>query len=254
MQKKAYAKVNIFLKIVGTRGDYHELISRFYRIDSLYDIVSFVQTDAGRFEILGCDHITRENNTLYKAFCALNHATNNPEIIQFFETHSVRIEKNIPEQAGLGGGSSDAAAFMLLCNDVLDLRLSKQRLIEIAMEVGADVAFFVTEYKSANVSGIGEVIEPFEDCELDLQLLTPKIACSTPQIYKQFRKNHLDTIDITAANSFKNLDSLTLLQNYTPEELNDLFAPALKLHPQLSEHRAPRHFFSGSGSTLFSLA
>lgn len=253
MKQKAYAKVNIFLKIVGLRENYHELISRFYRVENLYDEIEFVKNKTKRFEILGCEGVKREDNTLYKAFCALNHATNNPLIIDFFYEHSVKVTKNIPSYAGLGGGSSDAATFMLMCNEILDLRLRKEQLIDIAMQIGADVAFFVSGYKSANVSGIGEVIEHFEDDDLNIKVFTPNIECSTPQIYKQFRKNHLQSIDIALAEYLKNTRSIDVINNFNIYELNDLFAPAIEIHPKLKQYIKQKNLFSGSGSSFFEL-
>ena len=253
MEQKAYAKVNIFLKIMGTRGNYHELLSRFYRVDTLYDRIEFVKTDAKRFEIVGMDDVVREHNTIYKAFCALNYATNNPVIIDFFDQYSVKVTKNIPSFAGLGGGSSDAATFMLMCNEILDLRLSQKQLLEIALTIGADVCFFVSGFKSANVSGIGEVIEPFEDDALAIKTYTPPIACSTPKIYTEFRQNYLQTIDPTLALHLKTLKSKEILKSYDPFALNDLLAPALQLNPSLNEYMQPNRYFSGSGSSFFSL-
>jgi len=253
VKQKAYAKVNIFLKIVGTRGNYHELVSRFYRLENLYDEIEFVKTDAKRFEIIGMDDVIREQNTIYKAFCALNYATANPTIIDFFDTYSVKVTKNIPSFAGLGGGSSDAATFMLMCNEILDLRLSKQRLIEIAMQIGADVAFFASQNKSANVSGIGEIVEAFDDDDLIIQTITPDIECSTPKIYAEFRKNRMQTIDPASAMHLRTLKSKEILSAYDCYALNDLLLPAINLNPELKEYIAPNRFFSGSGSSFFEL-
>ncbi|MGM0622747.1 MAG: 4-(cytidine 5'-diphospho)-2-C-methyl-D-erythritol kinase [Campylobacterota bacterium] len=253
MEQKAYAKVNIFLKITGTRDSYHELLSRFYRVDTLYDRIEFVKTDAKRFEILGMDDVVREHNTIYKAFCALNYATNNPMIIDFFDQYSVKVTKNIPSFAGLGGGSSDAATFMLMCNEILDLRLSQKQLQHIALQIGADVCFFISGFKSANVSGIGEIIEPFEDDDFSLEIFTPPIACSTPKIYKEFRQNHLQSIDPSLALHLKKLKSREILESYGAFALNDLLAPALQLNPSLKEYVKPQRYFSGSGSSFFSL-
>jgi len=253
MKQKAYAKVNIFLKIVGIRGNYHELVSRFYRIDSLYDEIEFIKNDASRFEIIGCEGIKREENTIYKAFCALNEATNNPELIDFFYNHSVKVTKNIPSFAGLGGGSSDAATFMLMCNRYIDLRLSRERLLQIALQIGADVAFFVSGYKSANVEGVGELIEEFEDDELKFQIITPPIQCSTAKVYAQFRKNYLPKIDKSLAYKLKSLKSGEILKQFRYNELNDLLQPAIELYPSLREYSAHNRYFSGSGSSFFNL-
>ena len=111
MERKSYAKVNIFLKIAGKRDNYHELVSRFVRVHSLYDVISFVKTNKKAFEIIGDFGCKLESNTVYKAYNLLK-AYDGVE--EYFLTHSVKVEKNIPEFAGLGGGSSNAATFLIM--------------------------------------------------------------------------------------------------------------------------------------------
>ena len=89
-----------------------------------------------------------ETNTVHKAYKLLEKYDG---VKEFFENHSVEIEKNIPEFAGLGGGSSNAATFLIMANKYCKLNLSKHELSEIAVNIGADVPFFVYEYDSANV-------------------------------------------------------------------------------------------------------
>ena len=254
MKQKAFAKVNIFLKIIGTRDNYHEILSRFYRVDDLYDEIEFVKTDAKRFEIIGCNGIKREENSIYKAFCALNFYTQNPQIIEFFDRYSVKVTKNIPSFAGLGGGSSDCATFLKMCNDILDLRLSLTQLCEIGATIGADVAFFIKGFKSANVSGIGEIIEEFNDDDLKFDIFTPNVKCSTPIVYKTFRNYFLDKIDEPLAYKLKYLKSKEILQKFDIYQLNDLLHPALKSYPKLKDYIKDGYFFSGSGSSFFKVS
>ena len=158
---RAYAKVNIFLKITGTRGDYHEIVSRFMRVDSLYDELCFVPKDTQEFEILGDFECETQQNTIYKAYMALRKFISSKSLEKLMRTHAINVAKKIPAFAGLGGGSSDAATYLKMCNEVLHLGLSQNELAQIGLNVGADVPFFVYGYKSANVSGIGEVVEEF---------------------------------------------------------------------------------------------
>ena len=108
---QAHAKVNIFLKITGHKEGYHTLMSRFVRVDDLYDTIEFVPCECESFTIEGCDDIPLESNTVYKAYKALNDHTGDLDILNFFYRHKVVVTKRIPAQAGLGGGSSDAAAY-----------------------------------------------------------------------------------------------------------------------------------------------
>ena len=108
---RAYAKVNIFLKITGVRGDYHTLSSRFMRVNHLFDTLWFEPKSTPEFEIRGNFDCEVHSNTIYKAYKYLQSVTRSDNLSSFFENHAVCVEKNIPSFAGLGGGSSDAATF-----------------------------------------------------------------------------------------------------------------------------------------------
>ena len=253
---KAYAKVNIFLKITGTRDGYHEIISRFMRVDSLYDELSFVPKDSfgGKSEnfcILGDFTCEVQDNTIYKAYFALKKATNSEQLEKLMRTHGVKVEKSIPAFAGLGGGSSDAATYLKMCNEVLHLGLSTNELALIGLEVGADVPFFIYGYASANVSGIGEVVEEFKEESLDFELYTPDIKISTPKVYQVYREDFYNPIDGFERDSLKRTDSKTILQQMDVHEANDLFAPALQEYKDLKQYFKPGFHFSGSGSSFF---
>ncbi|WP_187647878.1 4-(cytidine 5'-diphospho)-2-C-methyl-D-erythritol kinase [Nitrosophilus labii] len=252
MKTKAHAKVNIFLKIVGTRGDYHELISRFVKIKELYDVIEFIPGNFEKFTIEGCEGIKREENLIYKAFIKLNEYTQNPAIIEFFYYHKVVVKKRIPQGGGLGGGSSDAAAFMKLCNDVIDLRLSIKRLSEIGATIGADIPFFIYDYESANVSGVGEIIEKFEEEVPDIELKFIDERCDTARVYKNYREKFMKIFEIELSNELKNLPSYKILTKISPLKANDLYKSAIDLCPKLDSFK-DRWFLSGSGSTLFKL-
>jgi 4-diphosphocytidyl-2-C-methyl-D-erythritol kinase len=254
MTIKAYAKVNIFLKIVGTRGSYHELLSRFMRVDSLYDTITFEKKEkpCKEFELKGEFSCDIEKNTIYKAYQLLLEQLQNKNLELFFETHRVVVEKKIPEFAGLGGGSSNAASFLNLTNEVLSLRIKQNELANLGAKIGADVPFFIYNFKSANVSGIGEVVEEFKEEQLKIKTITPDIACDTAKVYTKYRENYLDTIKVDFAKELAVLNSKEILQNYDAKELNDLFEPAKELYPKLKEYHKPNWFFSGSGRTFFS--
>ncbi|DAB29621.1 MAG TPA: 4-(cytidine 5'-diphospho)-2-C-methyl-D-erythritol kinase [Sulfurimonas sp. UBA12504] len=248
---KAYAKVNIFLKITGSRGAYHEIISRFMRVANLYDMLSFVPKTSEKFEILGDFSCTTEQNTIYKAYFALKCATESASLEKLMRTHAVRVNKAIPAFAGLGGGSSDAATYLKMCNEVLHLGLSLRELAEIGLKVGADVPFFIYGYDAANVSGIGEIVEEFEEDLLELETFTPKVEISTPKVYASYRENFYKPIDIKTIEFFKKTKSKDILKSMSANEANDLFAPALQEYKELKNHYQYGWHFSGSGSSFF---
>ena len=221
---KSFAKINVFLKVVGTRGNYHEILSRFVLCEQLFDEIYFERSNSFAIE---CDNKEIKENIIQKAIDELKKAGFSNELDEFFSSHKIIINKQIPIGAGLGGGSSNAATFLLMVNDELNLHIKRENLMQIASKIGADVAFFVSGYKAANVSGVGEIIEDFDDEVPNLNIFTPNVFCSTPMVYQEFRSNFLQYIDVNAAKKMQNLKSKELLEIYKNEELNDLFAHAL---------------------------
>ncbi len=253
---KAYAKVNIFLKITGKREQYHEIISRFMKVENLYDELSFIEKeklDANEFQIIGDFSCQTEQNTIYKAYIALKEATDSKKLEQLMQTHAIKVEKKIPAFAGLGGGSSDAATYLKMCNEVLELGLSDTELAMIGLKVGADVPFFIYGYKSANVSGIGEIVEEFEEELLDIETYTPEVKISTPKVYTIYREDFYHPIDGVKTQELKEISSENALQKMSPEEANDLFEPALKGYQELKKYHKAGYHFSGSGSSFFKI-
>lgn len=245
---KSFAKINVFLKVVNTRGNYHEILSRFVLCEQLFDEIYFERSNSFAIE---CDNKEIKENIIQKAIDELKKVGFSNELDEFFSSHKIIINKQIPIGAGLGGGSSNAATFLLMVNDELNLNIKRENLMQIASKIGADVTFFVSGYRAANVSGIGEIIEEFDDEVPNLNIFTPNVFCSTPMVYQEFRSNFLQYIDVNAAKKMQNLKSKELLEIYKNEELNDLFAPCFKLYPQMNEFRDK--FLSGSGSSVFSI-
>ncbi|MDL0087926.1 4-(cytidine 5'-diphospho)-2-C-methyl-D-erythritol kinase [Campylobacter gastrosuis] len=242
---RSFAKINLFLKVVGTRANYHEIASRFILFEKIFDEISF---ERGDFEIKSNVKINGENIIL-RAISELKKSGFKNELDEFFSTHKIVINKQIPMGAGLGGGSSNAATFLNLVNQTLNLKISKDDLIKIGAKIGADVAFFLSGFKCANVGGIGEIVSEFDDFVPDLEIFTPDIFCDTPSVYKKFRSDFMQNINVNLTNKFLTLKNSELLENFTNHELNDLLAPCVSLYPEISEYK--NMFLSGSGSTLF---
>lgn len=247
----AFAKVNIFLKITGKRGDYHTISSRFVRVNSLYDTLWFEEKEKSDFEIKGNFNCPIKDNTIYKAYSALLEATKSEQLIAWMQTHTLCVEKRIPSFAGLGGGSSDASTFLHMCNDILELGLTKETLAKIGAKVGADVPFFVYGYPSANVSGIGEIVESFTEPSLEFEINTPNIDIRTPTVYQYYRQNLYSPISEHEAHRLEQTASIDILRSMSPKEANDLYPSALGCYSELCEQEG--WFFSGSGSSFFRL-
>ncbi|MEA3513776.1 MAG: 4-(cytidine 5'-diphospho)-2-C-methyl-D-erythritol kinase [Campylobacterota bacterium] len=252
ISKKSYAKVNVFLKISGKRGDYHEIISRFVKVQNLYDTISFEKGNFNEFTLEGDFGCETKKNTIFKAYEELYSMYEN--LREIFMNYKVVVQKRIPEFAGLGGGSSNAAVFMIMLNEMVNLNLSKDELANIGVKIGADVPFFIYEYDSANVTGIGEKVEKFDEDVLDIQTFTPKIECNTKAIFTEFRKNFYKEISEDDSKKLLSTKSKELFQNINSKEANDLYEPALSIYEDLmpENFNLPKHsFFSGSGSSFF---
>ncbi len=249
MTRKSYAKVNIFLKIAGKRGNYHELVSRFVRVHSLYDTISFKKQECKEFTLIGNFGCETKSNTIYKAYELLKNISSSVE--EYFRNHYIVVDKKIPEFAGLGGGSSNAAIFMLMVNEVCNLKLSKDELCSLALKVGADVPFFVYEYDSANVTGIGEIVEKFDEPTLDIEVVTPDIKCNTGKIFNSFRTKFYKEIKSRNKNKLLVLNSKDILKRLDPFEANDLLNPAIDSYFELNKFIKGNFYFSGSGSSFF---
>lgn len=245
---RSCAKINVFLKITGVRDGYHELASRFVLVESLYDELVFTKKNAKKFTLEGDFGCELHQNTIYKAYEALKDAVPSGELERFFTSHTVEVEKHIKEGSGLGGGSSNAAAFLNLCNETLELGLTLDTLAKIGESVGADVPFFVYGYKSANVSGIGEVVEDFDEPHEDYGIVTPEVCCDTKKVYKAFRERFFKTAE---EQIWFDKGSTEVLKETSALDANDLLAPALHLYPELQGFVEQGMYMSGSGSSFF---
>ncbi|WP_121022065.1 4-(cytidine 5'-diphospho)-2-C-methyl-D-erythritol kinase [Helicobacter vulpis] len=249
-------KVNIFLKITGFEGGYHLLNSRLVLVQNSFKDCIEVRC-ADRFALKGDFDCALQDNTLYKALQALKshleHKKTPPALLQLLDRLKIEVEKHIPTQAGFGGGSADAGGLLRELNTHLNLGLSLQELYGIGARVGSDVNFFISGLECAHVSHFGEVVEPFADTPLELELLNPNIACKTPEVYRAFAQTQPTPLDFA---TLQRTPSIVLLQTHSRAVLNDLLKPALKIAPDLKEVEArlgTRWFFSGSGGGFFAL-
>ena len=252
---KAYAKVNIFLKVTGKRGAYHEIVSRFMLVKDLYDELKFVKKEnpSDKFIIDGDFSCTIEQNTIHKAYIALKEYTNSKSLEKLMQEYLIDVKKSIPAFAGLGGGSSDAATYLMMCNEILELSLSLDELAKIGLKVGADVPFFIYGYESANVAGIGEIVEKFDEKALRFDIYTPDVKISTPKVYKRYRESFYNPITKEEEERLKCIRSKDVFRSMDPKEANDLFKPALYEYKELESYFQDGYYFSGSGSSFFKM-
>ncbi|MGL2431938.1 4-(cytidine 5'-diphospho)-2-C-methyl-D-erythritol kinase [Helicobacter pylori] len=255
---EVYPKVNVFLKILHKEGAYHKLISRMCLVkDKLKDIISV--KNALSFSLKGDFDCPLEENSLFKALQVLKkflaQKNSSHSVIKSLDTLAIEVEKNIPTQAGLGGGSADAGGLLYHLNQMFDCRLSLKELYTMGSLVGADTNFFISQHKSANATSYGEVIENFEEEPLEdrLEIYAPNhVSCSTKAVYQAYK---IETC-FSQAKEWLKKTSLECLKTYDRSELNDLLKPALRANPALKDiesQLSKEWFFSGSGSAFFRL-
>jgi len=179
---KAYAKLNLYLDIIRLREDgYHELDMIMQEVE-LADILTF--TPAAELTVQ-CPGVPMEKNLTFRAARSFYAAAN------LREGMLISIEKHIPSEAGMGGGSSDAACVLKTLNKIYGFPLSAEQLTELALALGADVPFALFG-KTARAQGIGEILSPIENrlCTHYLIVKPPKgvptgqafrLADETPQ-------------------------------------------------------------------------
>lgn len=194
----APAKINLFLDIRGKRSDGYHIVSMVMQSISLYDEITVIATNDGEIKISCSDDKIPidENNTVYKAV----------ELF-FAETEKenkgieVRIKKNIPSEAGLGGGSTDAAAVLHALNKMYDTELSCKELAEIGADIGADVPFCVYG-GTMTAGGIGTILSPLPDlAECYLVIVKPDIGICTKTAYEKS--------DLPEFSAIKGMDKIT---------------------------------------------
>ena len=171
------AKLNLMLHITSQRDDgYHNLETAFQIID-LADEITIELTDNHQIKrIFGNEDIPEQDDLLIKAAKLLKQHSG----IDFGV--NIGIDKKIPSGGGLGGGSSNAATVLLALNKMLDINLSKNELLTLGTQLGADVPIFIFG-KSAWAQGIGEQLKPLKLPKKHFLVLHPKVFVSTRQLF-----------------------------------------------------------------------
>lgn len=243
---KANAKINLTLDILGKREDGYHLVDMIMQTISLFDTVSVIKTDSG-IRVLSSDNaLGGEEDITYKA-----------AKLFFEETKinggaQIEIEKCIPVAAGLGGGSTDAAAVLVLLNRLYENPLTVKELEKIAVKLGADVPFFLYG-GTILVGGIGEVFEKLPDMpNCHLVIAKKGVKPSTKKMY-----NVIDNTDVSdyrpdniAAKSAIEKSNLNILC----QNINNVFSAAWEsdeIALIMKECGALSVSLSGSGPSYF---
>jgi len=248
---RAYAKINLGLRILGKRADgYHDIETILHRID-IYDELSFSKSETISLETDAPEIPSGEENLCIRG-------------ARLLSSHSgakggarISLRKKIPAGAGLGGGSSDAAATLLGLNELWGLDLKHEELHRLAAQLGSDVPYFVRK-GTAYAAGRGEILEYFPlKLPYWIVVMYPNIHVSTAWAYQQVRIEKSDRKDDLRDNLVDNLHDGEILKQLIR---NDFEPVVFRAHPELSEikqeyyeHGALFAQMSGSGSSMYGL-
>lgn len=242
---QAPAKINRFLHIVGQREDGYHLLQTVFQLIDLHDDISLTLSHDGCVQrTAGPDNIPAEDDLVVRAAKLLQ------DYSQTKQGCTIQVEKRIPMGAGLGGGSSDAAATLWGLNELWDLQLSRQELMDLGVKLGADVPFFLFG-QNAFAEGIGELLQAVSLPESCFLLVYPKVHIPTVDVFKDpnLTRNH-PTVTISDFIDSPNLEQFgrndceeVVIQKY--QEV----AAVLNWLRQQAPQSSPR--MSGSGSSVF---
>ena len=242
---EAPAKLNLSLRVLRRREDgFHDIDSLMVRLPGLCDRLSFRPADADAFTCDDPSVPADGSNLVIKALAAYRAATG------FAEPLAIHLEKRVPHGAGLGGGSSDAAATLRAVNRLNGESLDTAKLMEIAATLGSDIPFFLGP-AVARATGRGEAISDAASLPaLTVLLLKPGFGVATPDAYKRWTDS-------------RELPGISYGPQVFPwgELVNDLERPVFQKHLFLAEVKAwlmaragvAGALMSGSGSTMFAV-
>jgi 4-diphosphocytidyl-2-C-methyl-D-erythritol kinase len=245
MQVLAPAKINLSLKILGRRNDgFHEIDTLIAPI-SLYDEIRIDKGRLGKGIEFRCDNPSvpqgGDNLAVRAAKAFFEAAKIDPAV-------SIELKKKIPNGAGLGGGSSDAASVLLALNKLFDVKLSREALAEMAAPIGSDVPFFIFQ-SAARCEGRGEIVTPVKlQRQFSILLLKPAFAVSTAWAYSRWQHSREVPGIRYEAQEFGGQTFANDLERPVFEKF--VFLVQLKMW-LLSQSEVGAALMSGSGSTMF---
>lgn len=259
----ARAKINLGLQVLSKRADgFHDINTVFFKT-GLYDELEFEPASDIILECTPDLGIRPTENLVYRAALLLkDYAEKNNLLKKSLVSNStgakIRVRKHIPSGAGLGGGSSDAAAALLALKELWQIDISHYELHMLATLLGSDVPFFLKDGAAVG-TGRGEILEYFElALPWWLVIVYPNIHVNTGEAYAALQRTHAEkkSIDFKTIlqNSFKNTELLK--ENI----VNDFEDVVFKKHPEIAEIKNALYEFgavfalmSGSGSSVFGL-
>ena len=248
---KTSAKLNLFLKINGlTSNNYHDMTMINQSVD-LYDFITVTKGKNG-IKIQDNTFINQDSNLVYKAAKLINDEITKIDV-------DIKLDKNIPMQAGLGGGSGDAAGIIAALDILFDLKIDEANKIELAKKIGADVPFCLFG-GSKCVRGIGEVIDDVICDDFLYIIIKPSENMPTKEAFTLFdkhgkTKDKLDFIDDILTKKEK-ID-IDFVKNHFYNDFEQIIEQKFDIINQIKKdfykNGADFSMMSGSGTTVYAI-
>lgn len=247
-------KINLSLDVTGKRDDGYHFVSMIMQTVSLKDSLYIMKRGDNSFFLnIGNSSIpSGEDNIIYKAVSLYHQMTKTGM------GYEIVLDKNIPVEAGMAGGSADAAGVLYAINQMNHCQLSHEALLKLALNLGADVPYMLVG-GTYLATGIGETLQKLPDVSYHILIVKPNQGVSTKSVYQNLDINHLKNIP----NNDKILECIhaNKYNEIYPFMGNVLYEPAKMFVPEIeqiifdmeSKFSCSRAMMTGSGSTVYGI-
>ena len=248
---KARAKINLNLEVLDKRKDgYHNIKSVFQKVN-LYDEMHIQKKHDNKFELrTNIEELNNNDNIIYKAYKILKNEYKEIDGIE------VLLNKKIPMQAGMGGGSTDCASFIISMNRLFDLKMSKDKIESIGKKLGADVVPCLYN-RAVLAEGIGDIITPINTTyKYYVIIIKPSISCDTKEMYKKIdNSNHQNEDKTEYIIKALECNKLELMRNNLHNSFEDVMDENIikNIKNKMFDNGAIESLMTGSGSCVFGI-
>jgi len=254
MYKKAYAKINIYLDVVGKRDDGYHVLDMVMLPLELHDSIELNDVPYLKDSYVTCDKVELKETKYNLINKTLSEMRKRYGIKKNF---AITVHKEIPISAGMGGGSSNAAAVIKALKTMCKIELSPEEELDLALSLGADVPYCLIN-KPSHVTGIGETVEPIKlKKQFFVLVIKPELGLSTKTVFEKadnVELEHGNVNDVIKALETGDEDLLA------KSAFNSLEKVAIEMVPQIKEIKNMLHkdgfktvLMTGSGSCVFAL-
>ncbi len=285
IELKSYAKINLALDVVGKLPNGYHQLDGVMQIVDIFDIVT-ITLEEGHCKEIKVEITSTSNNIplgkgniVYKAYEKIKEKyekKNAKSISEDYRKLTIHIEKNIPIEAGLAGGSGNGAVTLLGLDNLLNLGLSYEELMVLGKSIGADVPFSMSGqikgneekfeklkgkgFYAARTEGIGELLTRITPYEGIVLISKPNIGVSTKEVYENLNLNEIskkpnveEMINALQVKNFKKLkeNMINILEKYCEKRYNDIVYTKHKMKQHV---KVGKVLMTGSGPTVFALS